>query len=60
MKVYVVMVNDYPDCVLHEKDAADEYVAYRKDLEKQRQKKQPATPVYWRHYEFKLIYGQYR
>lgn len=58
--VYVIMGNDYPDCVLADKDAADEYVAYKKDMEKINQRKGRKTPIYWRHYEFKLIHGQHR
>lgn len=60
MKVYVVMGNDRPECVLAEKEAADEYVAYKKSLEPGRQKYGRQLSIHWRYYEFDLVYGQHR
>lgn len=60
MNVYVVKANDSVECVLADKEAAEEYVAYEKDREKERQRKRRQVPIFWRYYEFPLIYGQYR
>lgn len=52
-KVYVVMANDYPDCVLSDEVAAARYVAKRK-LEDNPSGSGIYRRVYWRFYEFPL------
>lgn len=47
MKVYVIMGNDFPECVFADKLDADEYV-------KDREQPKPRR-IHWRVYEFDLI-----
>lgn len=60
MKVYVITANDFPDCVLAYEDAAEEFVAYKNDLEIRNKGRRTEPRVYWRAYPFDLIYGQHR
>ncbi|WP_315792302.1 MULTISPECIES: hypothetical protein [unclassified Bradyrhizobium] len=53
MKVYVVMSNDYPNCVFGNQAAADAYVAKRK-LEDNPTGSGIYRRVYWRHVEHEL------
>lgn len=57
MKVYVIMGNDFPDCVIADEAAADAYVAAKVEKEKAKlvEPWQTAPRIRWRHYEFELI-----
>lgn len=51
MKVYVVIRNDYPECVFSTEEAADRFV----DEQEVILRSNPGTPwVHWRHYEFEV------
>lgn len=52
-QVYVVMGNDFPECVFATKQAAEAFCK-KKRLE---QKAQNGPHIYWRVYEFKLLEG---
>ena len=65
MKVYVVMGNDYPECVFESEAAAEAFVESKinqqreiKDQYKKKQLSPLALPagarIYWRWYEFEL------
>jgi hypothetical protein len=50
MTVYVVMSNDYPDCVFLSEKEADNYVKAKMD------EQDPKTPrIFYRYYAFKVI-----
>jgi hypothetical protein len=48
MKVYVVMGNDFPDCVFSTEKSAEEYCV-KKKLENKLDRL-----IYWRYYEFEV------
>lgn len=54
MKVYVVMGNDYPDCVFANEAAADSYITEKKKADPSFGVKYAAPRIYWRSYEFEL------
>lgn len=49
MKVFVVMGNDFPDCVFDDSDKADEYIKTKKDDDQKEFRR-----IYWRSYEFEV------
>lgn len=53
MKVYVVMSNDYPDCVFKQEDKAETYVDERNKAT-ENQLGHSARRIYWRVYGFQL------
>lgn len=55
MKVYVIMGNDYPECVYAKKTDADAYVEDKKREQKKMTPEQHGSRIYWRSYEFELI-----
>lgn len=54
MKVYVVMGNDYPDCVFSDEGAADRYVKAKTVENKRSMETGYSRRVYWRVYLFDL------
>ena len=51
-KVFVVMSNDFPDCVISTEEGAEDYVATRIAVERALKPRGPR--IYWRWYEFTL------
>ena len=50
--VYVIMCNDYPDCVISTEDGADDYVKARIAVERALKPRGPR--IHWRWYKFTL------
>lgn len=55
MKVYVVMGNDFPECVFEKETNAVEYCADRKREDAQKRQRQLGLVIHWRVHEFELI-----
>jgi hypothetical protein len=55
MIVYVIMANDFPDCVFSDKDVAEQYKE-EKNAEDKRQ--YPGRRVFWRVYDFEMDHNR--
>ena len=53
-KVYVVMSNDYPDCVFADESAADRYIEAKNTEQKKDLKPYMMPRIYYRAYEFEV------
>jgi hypothetical protein len=53
MKVWVIMGNDYPDCVFATEEAAEKYLRSKMD-DPANKLKYGGARIYWRHYEFEV------
>lgn len=56
MKVFVIMGNDFPECVFMDRTKAEEYCEERKKVDKARRDLEgDSRPgIYWRSYELEL------
>jgi len=53
-KVYVVMGNDFPDCVFAKEADADEYVNTKTAVEREKQLHRVGPRIHYRHYEMEV------
>jgi hypothetical protein len=54
MDVYVVMSNDYPDCVFNNEASAKAYCEAK--MREQKERRDPGRGIiYWRYYQFELL-----
>ena len=51
MTMYVVMGNDFPQCVFTDPQKADDYCALKNAEDRKRREKERGRIIYWRAYE---------
>lgn len=57
MKVYVVMSNDFPDCVFGEEEMAKTYCKSKMDEQRKDKSGYESPRIYYRYYEFTVGYN---